>query len=413
LCTLAALAACGGAAPPPQSQPAAAPESTVRFADDIAFLQQHTQLVVLQDGAGKARVAVAPEFQGRVMTSTAAGEQGASFGWFNRAFIAEHKRVPRMNVFGGEDRFWLGPEAGQFGLYFAKGAPFDFEHWQVPEPIDWGGWPVTSQSTSEVRFGKDMTLTNYSGTVFTLRVDRAVRVLERDALAAHLSTAVAPELELVAYESDNRITNTGNAPWVKDTGLLSIWILGMFNPAPHTTVVIPFRPGSEAELGPVVNDAYFGKVPADRLRVDEQRGVLFFRGDGQQRGKIGISRARAKPLMGAYDARGRTLTLVQYTLTEGATDYVNSMWEQQAHPYAGDVANSYNDGPPAPGQPPLGPFFELETSSMAAALSPGHSLTHVHRTVHAQGPRDALDALAQSTLGVSLQQIEEAFATAR
>jgi hypothetical protein len=28
--------------------------------------------------------------------------------------------VPHINVFGGEDRFWLGPEGGQFSIFFAK-----------------------------------------------------------------------------------------------------------------------------------------------------------------------------------------------------------------------------------------------------------------------------------------------------
>ena len=57
------------------------------------------------------------------------------------------------------------------------------------------------------------------------------------------------------------------------------------------------------------------------------------------------------------------LTLVQYTRPAGATRYVNSMWAIQQNPYGGDVINSYNDGPPAPGAAPLGPFYELETSS--------------------------------------------------
>ena len=65
----------------------------------------------------------------------------------------------------------------------------------------------------------------------------------------------------------------------------------MFKPAPRTTVVIPFEPGPEAERGPLVNDAYFGKVPPDRLVVSD--GVLFFKGDGQHRSKIGLSPQRA------------------------------------------------------------------------------------------------------------------------
>jgi hypothetical protein len=381
----------------------------VAFARDLAFLQEHTPIVLLQDRAGNAQVAVAPAYQGRVMTSTA-GDGAASFGWINRAVIAEAKRQPHMNVFGGEDRFWLGPEGGQYALYFAPSAPFDLEHWQVPEPIDWGAWSATAQSKGEVRFAKDITLQNYQGTAFSLHVTRAVRVLEREALTPVLGVALPAELGLVAYESENTITNTGAEAWTKDKGLLSIWILGMYNPTPQTTVVIPFQPGSEAELGPIVNDAYFGKVPAARLRQEDR--VLFFRGDGQERGKIGIPRPRALPIVGAYDSRAHILTLVQYTLPDDARDYVSSLWATQEQPYGGDVVNSYNDGPPEPGKPPLGPFYELETSSRAAALAPGESLTHIHRTVHLVGPTSMLDAVATQTLGVGLARIEGAFSAA-
>ena len=64
--------------------------------------------------------------------------------------------------------------------------------------------------------------------------------------------------------------------------------------------------------------------------------------------------------------------------------------------------------PAGAGQKPLGPFYELETSSPAAALAPGASLTHVHRTFHVQGDAKDLDALALELLGVSLATIEKA-----
>jgi hypothetical protein len=156
-----------------------------------------------------------------------------------------------------------------------------------------------------------------------------------------------------------------------------------------------------------VNDAYFGHIPPDRLVVRE--GVLFFRGDGTARGKIGIPRQRALPIAGSWDAANRVLTLVQFTLPEDATDYVSSLWEIQREPYRGDVTNSYNDGPPAPGAPPLGPFYEIESSSPAAALAPGERLTHVHRTVHLQGDPSALDAIARAALGVGIAEIAAAF----
>jgi hypothetical protein len=57
----------------------------------------------------------------------------------------------------------------------------------------------------------------------------------------------------------------------------------------------------------------------------------------------------------------------------------------------------------------MGPFFELESSSSAAALAPGKNLSHVHRTLHLSGPEPALDAVAQAALGVSLSAIKSAF----
>jgi hypothetical protein len=215
-------------------------------------------------------------------------------------------------------------------------------------------------------------------------------------------------VQMVGYETVNTLTNTGNDGWKKETGLLSIWILGMFNPSPETTIVIPIAAGDEAELGPKVNDTYFGKVPDDRLRVDE--GVLFFRGDGQYRSKIGVSPRRARPVSGSYDAGAGVLTIVQFNQPEGATEYVNSMWELQDAPYGGDAVNSYNDGPPEPGAKPMGPFYELETSSPAAALAPGESITHIHRTFHFRGSEAALNRISTNVLGVSLNDIREAFA---
>ena len=214
-------------------------------------------------------------------------------------------------------------------------------------------------------------------------------------------------VKMVAYESNNKMTNTGSKAWEKETGLLSIWILGMFNPSSATTVVVPFNVGAENELGPIVNDAYFGKVPANRLVIKED--VLFFSGDGQYRSKIGLSPQRAKPILGSYDAVNKVLTIVQYNKPGGSANYVNSMWEIQKEPYGGDVVNSYNDGPAEPGAKPLGPFYELETSSPAAQLSPGETISHTHRTYHLQGQEADLDTIAKATLGVTIAEIKSAF----
>jgi len=380
--------------------------SAATFANDLAFLKQHTDVLVLSDSSGAAQVAVVPAYQGRIMTSTAGGAGGASFGWINRELIASGKFLPHMNAFGGEDRFWLGPEGGQFAIFFAKGVSFDLEHWFTPPAIDTEPFKLVGRNRGSARFRQAFALTNYSGTRFQVQVDRRVRLLTPAQTWKSLGVAPASGVRLVAFESINRLRNRGKQAWTKDTGLLSIWILGMFNPSPGTTIVVPIKAGPESELGKPVNADYFGRVPDDRLVV--KKDVVFFSGDGLYRSKIGINPRRAKPILGSYDSVNRVLTLAQFTLPPGATDYVNSMWEIQKEPFAGDAANSYNDGPPAPGAKPLGPFYELESSSPAAALAPGKTLEHVHRTVHLAGPEARLNELSRATLGVSLQEIVSA-----
>lgn len=381
--------------------------SAATFGAEAAFLKQHTDLVVLSDRQGQAKVAVAAAWQGRVMTSTAAGDDGTSFGWINRELIASGKLQPHINVFGGEDRFWIGPEGGQFSIFFAKGAKFELSDWFTPPALDTMAYRIVEQSAREVRFAAEFPLTNYSGTQFKVKVTRDVRLLAPGAAWKRLGLKSREGVSLVAYESVNKLTNAGRGAWEQSTGLLSIWILGMFNPSPSTTIVVPIKAGPDAQLGTKVTSDYFGAVPADRLAVKSD--VIYFSGDGKFRSKIGINPRRSKGVLGSYDAESRVLTLIQFSQPEDAVDYVNSIWKLQDDPYAGDAANSYNDGPPSPGAKALGPFYELESSSPATALGAGKSIIHTHRTMHLTGPESELDAVARSVLGVAVAEIQSAF----
>ncbi len=400
----AALAlACGTVqAPAPESS-----DGRRRYQQDLDLLKANVRVVELAAADGEARVAIVPAYQGRVMTSTAGGPTGWSLGWINEELIASGKTLAHINPYGGEDRFWLGPEGGQFAVFFQKGDPFDLEHWQTPPLIDTEPFELMAANPSRAAFRRRASLTNYSGFTFDLQIDRTIRLLDGSEVRSSFRVDVPEGIDLVAFESENRVTNSSDEPWEKETGLLSIWILGMFPPSDGATVVIPFTPGPEEDLGPEVNDAYFGKVPADRLVVESER--LFFRADGRYRSKIGLSPQRATPLAGSYDPERGVLTLVQLTLPMGAHDYVNSMWQLQEEPYAGDVVNSYNDGPPEPGAKPMGPFYELESSSPALELGPGESHVHVHRTAHFQGSEEALDPIARAALGIGIAEIKAAF----
>ena len=382
------------------------------FGEDVAFLKKHTDAIVLR--RGDAAVAVAPGYQGRVMTSTATGDGGNSYGWLNYKLIAKGVVPPeeakgtlesKIHVFGGEERFWLGPEGGQFGIFFAPGAKFDFADWKTPAAIDTEAFDKVSSDETKAVFARSFTVTNQSGTKFDVGVERTVRLLDREQIGQALGATIPEDLSFVAYETVNTITNRGEKAWDVDSGLLSLWILGMYKPSPSTVMAIPFREDGE---GPVVNDAYFGKIAPDRLKVG--KGVVFFKGDGASRGKIGIPPSRSTPFAGSYSPDLGALTIVRCDPVEKDGRYVNSMWEKQENPYAGDVINAYNDGSPAPGEPPLGPFYELETSSPGAELAPGASLTHKQVTVHFAGQPEQLHPIAEAKLGAGIREIRDAFA---
>lgn len=380
------------------------------FGEDVAFLKRHRETLVLVAPRGAGRIAVVPELQGRVMTSSARGDGGTSLGFLKDEAIAARTFAKGINAYGGEDRFWIGPEGGQFSVFFPPGTREQtLASWQTPALIDTEAYPVVERGPSSVRFARPARLVNASGTVFDFELERAVAVLDAEAALAELGVHGA-RLDAVAFESRNTLRNTGREPWTKQRGLLSIWILGMFKPGPRTTVVLPLALPAGAELAGQVNDAYFGKVPGERLKhVPTALGsALLFRGDGEQRGKIGVAPGAARPLAASWDPARGVLTLVSFTLTEGARDYVDSTWVvPQAEPFRGDAVNSYNDGPSAPGAAPFGPFYELESSSPAAALAPGETLTHVHRTLHLEGARTELERVARALLGLSLAEIEQ------
>ena len=385
----------------------------VSFHDDFEFLKSHTAIHLLHNDEG-ARVAVAPAWQGRVMTSSATGESGPSMGWIHRANIETGILPPskrtglarHIHIFGGEERFWLGPEGGQYALFFPPAPmPYTFENWHTPALIDTEPFEVTASSNARIDFKKDASLINRKGTDLQLGIVRSIELLEKETLARILETPVPEGAAVVGYRSTNTLTNRGPAAWTREDGLVSIWLLGMYPHGRDVTVVIPLRDGP----GNAVNADYFGPLANDRLVATSK--AVFFKGDGAYRSKIGVPPGRSTGVAAGYDPQRGSLTIVRCEVPARAAElpYVRSQWEDHADPYAGDLINAYNDGPPSPDQAPLGPFYELETSSPALPLAPGESITHLQTTIHLIGGPAALDATARAVLGVSLDEIRSAF----
>lgn len=369
---------------------------------DLQFLQKLKKPVELKNG--DARVLISPEYQGRVMTSSAGGETGKSFGWINYDLIASGEIKKQINAVGGEERFWLGPEGGQFSLYFKNGDAFDFANWQTPACIDTEPFDLVNSSDTVAEFSKSVSLKNYSNFQFDFDINRKVLLLNLPAIKNNLSVNIAPELKIVGYQTQNSIKNTGTKTWKKETGLISMWLLGMFIPTDSVTIIVPYKTDAVSDY--IVKSDYFGDVPPNRLVV--KNGFVFLKGDGKQRGKIGIPPQRAIPVIGSYDAANRILTIVKCEVNNIVTDYVNSAWEIQEFPFKGDAINSYNDGPLADGSQ-LGPFYELESSSPALALKPGEKATYKQSTFHFEGTEIELNAICEQVLGISLEEVSSVF----
>ncbi len=365
------------------------------FGHDLNFLKKHQEVITLQENNGKSQLLVLPELQGRVMTSTSNGLKGNSYGWMHYDLLASGKFEDHINAFGGEDRFWMGPEGGQYSIFFKKGTKFTFDNWFTPKELDTEPFDVVEKNEKTVSFRKKMHLVNYQGFNFDVEVNRKVSVFSQKEIENELNIALN-QIDFVGYQSDNEIVNTGNQAWSKETGLLSIWILGMFIPSENTTVILPYK--NKLAL----NSSYFGTVPPERLTITEKH--VMYQGNGTFRFKLGLPPQNIIPYIGSYDAKKNILTIVKYSF-EGDTTYVNSVWAEQERPYQGDVVNSYNDGPLENGGQ-LGPFYELESSSSVRELKPKEAIRHIQKTYHFEGDKAALNEISKQLLSLNLNNLQ-------
>lgn len=372
------------------------------FGYDVDFLRQKDSgLIVLKSADSAGQVIISPKYQAKVFTSSANGPEGRSFGWVNyKAFngpVDAH-----MNAYGGEDRLWLGPEGGVFSLYFKPGAKMEFANWKTPAPIDTEAWTLVNADASSVAMSKEMNLLNYAGTPLQIKADRSVTLVDKEAVQTELGVTFSQDIKSVAFKTVNSITNSGKNSWDEKTGAPCMWNLDMFTPSENCTIVIPYN---NAATGKVATTDYFGEIPKERLHYKD--GTLFFKADGKSRGKLGIPPQRVKSVAGSYDATGNVLTIIKYDI-DPAGRYLNQEWRTDRQPFSGDAMNAYNDGPLADGTQ-MGPFYEMESVSPAALLKPGEKLTHNHSVYHFTGDKEALNTIAKKVLGVSVDEIVNAF----
>src|SRR5882724_11986464 len=195
---------------PPPTPPPASP-SPVSFDEDLAFLSKYGPVKVLSSASG-GRIAVSGQYQARVMTS-AVGAGGRSLGFINRKFIEAGQTATPFDNYGGEDRFWLGPEGGQYGLYFPVGKPFSFDNWQTPHTLQEGAWQAHTESPTSISYTHAFTVSNYAKREFKVEVERNILLLSAEEASSRLGLALPATLSWVGYTTSNKLTNKGSDAW--------------------------------------------------------------------------------------------------------------------------------------------------------------------------------------------------------
>lgn len=330
-----------------------------------------------------------------MLTSCSSSEE-KGHGWINHSLIKSGLHQPHINAFGGEDRFWIGPEAGQFALFFKPGDKFVFENWQTPSCIDTEEFEVLAQNEESVTLRKKCSIKNYGNHTFEIEIIRRISIDSKDDIGSMLPGIDLSKVATVAYLSENKIFNTSEVPWKRASGLLNIWILGKFIPSKSAWAIIPTKGGAK------VNQDYFEADIESRL-IQSEKCVLF-KVDGSLKSKIGIAPQDDRNQLASIDFDRNLLTIVQYE-TDKESSFLNSEWKIQDHPFDGDVLNVYNDGPNPDGSI-LGPYYELETSSSSKELSQGEHISHIHKTFHFSGEFNSLNAISQALLNIDLNTIK-------
>ena len=180
------------------------------FGYDLEFLRKHKEVVVLKSESDNCQVAIVPDYQGRVMTSTADGSAGKGYGWINYDLISNGELAEHINVFGGEDRFWMGPEGGQYSIFFESGTDFTFDNWFTPAAIDTEPFELVEHDQNSASFLKRMKQINFSVYSFEIEVKRDISILKKSEVESNLNINLGPSVKYIGFQSVNNLKNTGS-----------------------------------------------------------------------------------------------------------------------------------------------------------------------------------------------------------
>ncbi|MBO6101659.1 MAG: hypothetical protein J6P03_00195 [Opitutales bacterium] len=404
ICALAAsaltcimLAACGIISEA-QSEYAEADKWT--FGKDISLLETYADCIVLGDG--ESFLALSPKLQGRVLTSTFDGANGRSLGWYNRTLLANGGEESHLNIIGGEDYVWVGPEGSEYSLFFPEKELFIAQNWKIPAAFSAEPWKLAAKSKYQAKFEKQAKLKNAKGADVSMNVEREVSFVSKQNASKILGVEIPDSVKVVAFQSINKLTNSGAEAWGEGGALVNMSAHSCFNANKSTYAFVPYKEGDQKQLGAIISDPYNEPV-GDRLSVAPE--YVRLRVDGFKVGEIFMNQKRSKNVIASYDSERNILTIVKYLSPTRERKYLPALWKRAADVFDGEALSVFNNGPAVQGSFFSEKFFETTTYSPALALEPGKSQIHVQRVFHFQGSEYDLGIIAYKCLGLTINQL--------
>jgi len=326
------------------------------YRDALNYLAQKTSVIELYDQLG-GRVAVCPEWNGSVLTSTCSGLEGESFGCVNVQAIDAGCRKD----FGGEYLWTHSPLIYSFAVENIQGEKAVLQ--RTLNMADANGMPREFHLTQSI----------------SLLSRKRIGTMFGDAVADALAQS---DVSVVGFDAENTVRTQERAH-------VACRQRGMFNASPHTAVIVPALLEGFAPKPFSIDVDYLGGAPHGRIRHLSK--TLLIRADGQGKCQVTMPFFTSLPIFGAVDFRSGTLTLWTFDLPND--------------PEKNDVIRIYNPGRPSGSEFDRAMYYEINCFSAVRELLPDDFFTYYQCTLHLSADNSVLDGIIRQTFGISLEGI--------
>ena len=327
------------------------------YHDALNYLVQKTSVIELYDQLG-GRVAVCPDWNGRVMTSTNGGLEGDSFGCINVQAI----ETDCYEDFGGEDIWRLSPLIYTFTLESIK--------------------------DNKTVLQRTLRKADANGTSVEFHLTRSISLLSRYQAGAMFGGVVEDALK----HSDVSVVgfHTENTVQTQERAYVASRQRGMFNASPHTAVIVSEPPVSFAPEPFSVDIDYLGSAPHGRIRHLPK--ALLIRADGHGQCQVTMPFAATPPTFGAIERRSGTLTLWTFDLPNGCSE-------------TNDIIRIYNPGHLHGDKFDWAAYYEMNCFSSVRELESDIPLTYAQCTLHINADNAVLGEIIREVFSTSLEEI--------